>query len=137
MTATAPTTIQERDPLMLDMATLSMPKPTLGDRQVALVNRSLEGEKILLVVTGSVAAIKAPGLARTLRRYGAEVDVRATESAEQFVGPLALSWAAENGRVYTGKGLSGEVEHLANYTTYLVAPATVCLHGRKRRTAQT
>jgi phosphopantothenoylcysteine decarboxylase/phosphopantothenate--cysteine ligase len=121
---TATVTKQTHDPLMLDMATLSVPQAKLGDREVALVNQSLVGEKILLVVTGSIAAIKAPGLARTLRRYGAEVDVRATESAERFVGPLALSWAAEGGRVYGGKGLSGEVEHLANYTTYLVAPAT-------------
>jgi phosphopantothenoylcysteine decarboxylase/phosphopantothenate--cysteine ligase len=109
---------------MLDLEQLRIPRASLGDREVALVNRSLGGEKILLVVTGSIAAIKAPGLTRTLRRYGAEVDVRATESAEQFVGPLALSWAVENGRVYGGGGLSGEVEHLARYTTYLVAPAT-------------
>jgi phosphopantothenoylcysteine decarboxylase/phosphopantothenate--cysteine ligase len=124
MSAIALTTTPEHDPLMLDIAALNVPKPSLGDREVALVNRSLDGEKILLVVTGSIAAIKAPSLARTLRRYGAEVDVRATESAEQFVGPLALSWAAEKGRVYSGRVLSGEVEHLANYTTYLVAPAS-------------
>lgn len=121
---TVTVTKQIHDPLMLDMTTLSIPQASLRDREVALVNRSLVGEKILLVVTGSIAAIKAPGLARTLRRYGAEVDVRTTESAENFVGPLALSWAAEGGRVYGGKGLSGEVEHLANYTTYLIAPAT-------------
>jgi len=109
---------------MFDMMGLSAPTGLLRDRQVALVNHSLEGEKILLVVTGSIAAIKTPGLVRTLRRYGAEVDVRVTESAQKFVGPLALSWAAENGRVFGGSELSGEVEHLANYTTYLVAPAT-------------
>lgn len=119
------TTLRQRaDPLLLDINTYSPPHVSLGDREVALVNNSLKGEKILLVVTGSIAAIKAPGLARTLRRYGADVDVRVTESAEQFVAPLALSWAAENGRIYKGTGLSGEVEHLAHYTTYLVAPAT-------------
>lgn len=115
---------QVQDPLMLDPNQLILPKAVLGDREVALVNRSLAGEKILVVITGSIAAMKAPGLVRTLRRFGAEVDVRTTESADQFVGPLAISWAAESGRVYVGKGLSGEVEHLARYTTYLVAPAT-------------
>ncbi len=113
-----------QDPLMLDPNQLILPKAVLGDREVALVNHSLAGEKILVVITGSIAAMKAPGLVRTLRRFGAEVDVRITESAEQFVGPLAISWAAESGRVFAGKGLSGEVEHLARYTTYLIAPAT-------------
>lgn len=124
MSETSTETRQSADPLMLDVSTLGVPSMPLRDREVSLVNRSLEGERILLVVTGSIAAIKAPGLARTLRRYGAEVDVRATESAERFVGPLALSWAAEGGRVFGGSTLTGEVEHLTPYTTYLVAPAS-------------
>lgn len=112
------------DPLMLNLSGLTMPPAQIGDREVAVISNALAGQKILLVVTGSIAAHKSPGLVRTLRRHGAEVDVRMTEKASDFIGSLSLSWAASNGRVFAGNGLSGEVEHLANYTTYVVAPAT-------------
>ncbi len=76
MTTVEATRPSERDPLMFDMMGWSAPAGLLRDREVARVSHSLEGEKILLVVTGSIAAIKTLGLVRTLRRYGAEVDVR-------------------------------------------------------------
>jgi phosphopantothenoylcysteine decarboxylase/phosphopantothenate--cysteine ligase len=52
--------------------------------------------KILLGVCGSVSAYKAPWIVRELRRAGAEVKVVLTESATQFVTPLALQNTSQN-----------------------------------------
>ncbi|HKJ71751.1 MAG TPA: bifunctional phosphopantothenoylcysteine decarboxylase/phosphopantothenate--cysteine ligase CoaBC [Gammaproteobacteria bacterium] len=50
----------------------------------------LTGARILLGVTGSVAAYKTPELVRRLRAAGAEVRVVLTAGGAQFVAPLAL-----------------------------------------------
>lgn len=52
---------------------------------------SLEGRKIILGITGSIAAYKSAILLRLLTKAGAEVQVILTESAQQFVGPLTFS----------------------------------------------
>ncbi len=51
----------------------------------------LQGKKILLGVTGSIAAYKIPILVRLLTKQGAEVKVIVTPSARNFVSPLTLS----------------------------------------------
>ena len=51
---------------------------------------SLEGKRILLGITGGIAAYKTPNLVRLLVKAGAEVQVVLTESAQKFVSPLAL-----------------------------------------------
>lgn len=51
----------------------------------------LNGKKILLAVTGSIAAYKTPDLVRKLIKAGAEVQVIMTPSAADFVSPLSLS----------------------------------------------
>lgn len=51
----------------------------------------LAGKKIILAVTGSIAAYKTPQLVRTLVKSGATVRVIVTEAATHFVSPLALS----------------------------------------------
>ncbi|MEO6838251.1 MAG: bifunctional phosphopantothenoylcysteine decarboxylase/phosphopantothenate--cysteine ligase CoaBC [Ginsengibacter sp.] len=51
----------------------------------------LKGKKILLCVTGSIAAYKSVILVRLLVRAGAEVKVIMTESAKDFVTPLTFS----------------------------------------------
>lgn len=50
----------------------------------------LAGLRILLGVSGSIAAYKTPQMVRDLQRAGAEIRVAMTDSAEQFVAPLAL-----------------------------------------------
>jgi phosphopantothenoylcysteine decarboxylase / phosphopantothenate---cysteine ligase len=52
---------------------------------------SLKGKKIVLAVTGSIAAYKTPHLVRLLVKAGAEVQVLLTEAGARFVSPLALS----------------------------------------------
>jgi len=51
----------------------------------------LSGKKIILGVTGSIAAYKSAPLCRLLIGEGAEVQVVATHSALDFVSPLTLS----------------------------------------------
>lgn len=56
----------------------------------------LQGKKILLAVTGSIAAYKTPDLVRRLIKAGAEVKMILTPSAIDFVSPLALSTVSRN-----------------------------------------
>ena len=49
-------------------------------------NHGLHGRRVLLCVTGGVAAYKAVELVRRLRDAGAEVQVAMTEAAQRFVG---------------------------------------------------
>jgi phosphopantothenoylcysteine decarboxylase/phosphopantothenate--cysteine ligase len=51
---------------------------------------SSKGRKILLGVTGGIAAYKSPDLVRRLIERGAEVQVVMTQGATQFVTPLSL-----------------------------------------------
>ncbi|MFN8378010.1 MAG: bifunctional phosphopantothenoylcysteine decarboxylase/phosphopantothenate--cysteine ligase CoaBC [Anaerolineae bacterium] len=60
----------------------------------------LQGKRIILGVTGSIAAYKAADLASKLTQAGALVDVIMTEAAQRFVTPLTFQ--AVTGRaVYT------------------------------------
>jgi phosphopantothenoylcysteine decarboxylase/phosphopantothenate--cysteine ligase len=52
---------------------------------------SLQGRRILLAVSGGIAAYKIPLLVRLLRQSGAEVRVAMTPAAEEFVAPLTLA----------------------------------------------
>lgn len=56
----------------------------------------LKGKKILLGVTGSIAAYKAAFLVRLLAKEGAEVKVIMTHSAKDFITPLTLSVLSKN-----------------------------------------
>ena len=55
-----------------------------------------KGKKILLAVTGSIAAYKAPLIVRLLIKEGAEVKVIMTPAAKDFVTPLTLSTVSKN-----------------------------------------
>ncbi|MCD6511477.1 MAG: bifunctional phosphopantothenoylcysteine decarboxylase/phosphopantothenate--cysteine ligase CoaBC, partial [Thaumarchaeota archaeon] len=85
--------------------------------------RELEGKRIVLALTGSVAAYKAPDLARGLMRHGAEVVAVMSERARDFVGPELMKWATGN-EVVTE--LTGELEHLrlSEFDMLIVAPCT-------------
>ena len=56
----------------------------------------LTGKKIVLAVTGSIAAYKTPQLVRLLIKAGAEVKVLVTRAATDFVSPLALSTVSKH-----------------------------------------
>ena len=85
--------------------------------------------KVLVGVTGGIAAYKAPGVIRRLREAGHEVKAVATGAAFRFIPEETLSIAAGE-RVHTDETWwehSGRVEHvaLARWADLvLVAPAT-------------
>ena len=56
----------------------------------------LAGKRIILGVTGSIAAYKAVYLLRLLIKEGAEVQVIMTPSAKEFVGPVTFSALSGN-----------------------------------------
>ena len=57
---------------------------------------SLSGKKILVAVTGSIAAVKAPILVSRLIKAGAEVKCVITQGATNLVSPLSLSTLSRN-----------------------------------------
>lgn len=56
----------------------------------------LQGKKIVLGVTGSIAAYKSAVLTRLLVKAGAEVKVIMTAAAKDFITPLTLSTLSKN-----------------------------------------
>ena len=85
--------------------------------------------RVLVGVTGGIAAYKTPGVIRRLREAGHEVRVAATGAAFRFIPEETLAIAA-GGHVHTEETWwehSGRVEHvtLARWADLvLVAPAT-------------
>ena len=96
----------------------------LGDHDVPLDSPHLQGRRIALVVTGGIAALRTPDLARALRRRGAEVTAFCTADALPFVGQQALEWATCRPVITS---LGWRAEHLSDgegFDAWLVAPAT-------------
>ena len=56
----------------------------------------LRGRKIVIGITGSIAAFKTPALIRLFKKEGAEVKVMMTKAAQDFVTPLTLSTLSGN-----------------------------------------
>ncbi|HIU36735.1 MAG TPA: bifunctional phosphopantothenoylcysteine decarboxylase/phosphopantothenate--cysteine ligase CoaBC [Candidatus Aphodousia faecigallinarum] len=88
----------------------------------------LSGQKIVLAVTGSIAAYKSCELLRLLIKRGAEVSVIMTEAAQRFVTPLSFQ-ALGAKRVYTGDWQQDNcaiphIEATKEASLLLVAPAT-------------
>ena len=83
--------------------------------------------RIALLVTGGIAAYKAPILARELVRRGAEVRVAMTHGAREFVGPLTFAGLLGKAPIIELTDASGGEAHveLASWADLLlVAPAT-------------
>ncbi len=87
---------------------------------------SLSGKKIILGVTGGIAAYKSVYLLRLLKKAGAEVRVVMTPSTSHFVGELTFSSLADEA-VFSdlwGKSWSAHVEWGLWADFLLVAPCT-------------
>ncbi len=90
-------------------------------------NGELDGVKVLLGVSGSISAYKAPMVLRELQRRGAEVRVAMSSSAIHFVGPSSFSGIAGDTPYLDLWGdVEGEphVELAAWADVTVVAPAT-------------
>ncbi|WP_038012822.1 bifunctional phosphopantothenoylcysteine decarboxylase/phosphopantothenate--cysteine ligase CoaBC [Terasakiella pusilla] len=86
-------------------------------------------KRILLVVTGGIAAYKTPELVRRLRERSFDVRCILTKAAREFVTPLALS-AVSNDKVYENlfdlddESEMGHIQLSRSADLILVAPAT-------------
>lgn len=92
------------------------------DRDVELKGQHLSGKTFDFIITGGVAAIESPRFIRELRRYGADVRVWMTPSAENFVSALVFEWASK--KPVTTE-LSGIAEHISHSDAVIVAPCTL------------
>ena len=84
----------------------------------------LNGKRILLGVTGSVAAYKAVDLASKLTQAGADVDVLLTEAAARFVTPLSFQ-SVTGLAAHTDSELWGAEAHVLHVN--LARPADLLL----------
>jgi phosphopantothenoylcysteine decarboxylase/phosphopantothenate--cysteine ligase len=89
----------------------------------------MQGKRILLGVTGGIAAYKSPDLVRRLRERGAEVQVVMTEAAREFV--TATTFQAVSGRPVrtdlwdaAAEAAMGHIELARWADVVLIAPAT-------------
>lgn len=92
-----------------------------------MTNSQLAGKRVVLAVTGSVAAYKAIGLLRLLTQQGATVDVVMTESATRFVAPLTfevLSGSAVTSDLFSGHQDMRHLSLTEQADVMLVAPCT-------------
>lgn len=90
---------------------------------------ALSGHRILLCVTGGIAAYKSAELVRRLREAGAEVRVAMTENAQRFVGATtfqALSGQPVRASLWdeAAEAAMGHIELARWASAVVVAPAT-------------
>ncbi|MCR9137246.1 MAG: bifunctional phosphopantothenoylcysteine decarboxylase/phosphopantothenate--cysteine ligase CoaBC [Alphaproteobacteria bacterium] len=103
--------------------------------QPAEAGGSLSGKRILLVITGGIAAYKSLDLIRRLRERGAAVRPVMTEAAKQFVSPLAVGALAAD-KVFEdlfSREDEQDVGHIRlarSCELVLVAPATADFIGK-------
>lgn len=89
----------------------------------------LKGKRILLGITGGIAAYKAVEIVSRLRKIGSEVDVVMTEAATKFVAPLTFRSISAR-PVYTdmfAEPKTWNIEHISlaeRADAVIVAPAT-------------
>jgi phosphopantothenoylcysteine decarboxylase/phosphopantothenate--cysteine ligase len=95
----------------------------------------LQGKKIVLGITGGIAAYKTPELVRRLKDHGADVRVVMTEGAKAFITPLTLQ--AVSGNHVSDSLLDSQAElamghiELAKWADLIIiAPATADIIAR-------
>lgn len=91
-------------------------------------SHKLEGKRIVLGLTGSIAAVECVKLARELIRHGAEVYPVMTEAAQKIIHPNSLEFATGNPPITE---IDGSVQHVAfcgdvpdKADMLLIAPST-------------
>ncbi len=94
---------------------------------------SLTGKKIILAVTGSIAAYKTPQFVRLLVKAGADVKVVLTDAAAAFVSPLALGTVSKHpvlSNVSDGATWNNHVELGLWADALLIAPCSANTLGK-------
>jgi phosphopantothenoylcysteine decarboxylase/phosphopantothenate--cysteine ligase len=97
--------------------------------------QELSGRRVIVGVSGGIAAYKTPDLVRRLRDAGAEIQVVTTAGAERFVTPLTFQ--AVSGRTVRAdlwdrdaEAAMGHIELARWAELILIAPATADLIAR-------
>ena len=100
----------------------------------ATLGTELTGKTVVLGITGSVAAVRAPDVARLLMRHGADVLPVMSPSSAQLIHPNLMEWATGHRPVTE---LTGALEHVrlvgnvsGRADLLLVAPATANTIGK-------
>jgi phosphopantothenoylcysteine decarboxylase/phosphopantothenate--cysteine ligase len=96
-------------------------------------NMSLKDKKIILGISGSIAAYKAALIVRCLIKAGAEVRVLMTKAATEFISPLTLATLSKHEvttSVHDGESWNNHVELGLWADAMLVAPATATTLGK-------
>ncbi len=70
----------------------------------------LKDKTICMCLTGSVAVVTAPGIARELMRHGANVICVMSKEATDLIQPELMHWSTGNPVITQ---LTGEIEHVA------------------------
>lgn len=94
---------------------------------------SLQGKKIILGITGSIAAYKAAMLVRLWVKAGAEVQVLMTEPATQFISPLTLATLSKRPvltNIHSGESWNNHVELGLWADVMVIAPLTATTLAR-------
>jgi phosphopantothenoylcysteine decarboxylase/phosphopantothenate--cysteine ligase len=97
--------------------------------------QSLLNKKIVLGISGGIAAYKTPGLARQLIQEGASVQVVMTEAATQFVTPVTMQ-ALTGNPVFTSQwdsSVSNNMAHIElsrSADAIVIAPASADLMAK-------
>lgn len=89
----------------------------------------LRGARVVLYVTGGIAAYKASDLASKLTQAGTEVDVVLSRAAEDFVGPLTFQALTQRAVYQADSAMTAdnEIAHVrlaADANVLMIAPAT-------------
>jgi phosphopantothenoylcysteine decarboxylase / phosphopantothenate---cysteine ligase len=99
------------------------------EKQGLFMSKILAGKKIVVGVTGSIAAFKVAGWVSRLAKEEARVSVIMTESAQQFVSPLTFS-ALSGEKTYCSM-FDGDLNHAMTHielaqeaSLFIIAPAT-------------
>ena len=86
-----------------------------------------EGKRVVLAVTGGIAAYKSIYLASLLRKKGASVETILTEAAQKFVTPVSFNGVTGHGVYSDGfQNINDEIPHiyLSKADMIIVAPAS-------------
>ncbi len=93
----------------------------------------MKNKKIILAITGSIAAYKCATLVRLFVKAGAEVRVLMTKSAADFISPLTLSTLSKNAvitDIHSESAWNNHVELGLWADVFIIAPVTATTLGK-------
>ena len=90
------------------------------------MNNWKSGRKILLGITGGIAAYKIPGLVRLIKKADCDVEIILTESAKNFVAPMTLETLSGK-KIHSDENFDFHIPHIKLNEwaeIFVIAPCT-------------